>query len=44
MKQVCSFHHHMASEIQKEPSKEHLFGKIFYFREIGKNMKMNIQL
>jgi hypothetical protein len=31
----------MASEIQTEPSKEHLFGKIIYFREIGKNMKKN---
>jgi hypothetical protein len=40
MKQVRSFHH-MASEIQTEPSKEHLFGKIIYFREIGKNMKKN---
>jgi hypothetical protein len=42
MKQVRSFHH-IASEIQTEPSKEHLFGKIIYFREIGKNMKKNIQ-
>jgi t-SNARE complex subunit (syntaxin) len=38
MKQVCSFHH-MASEIQTEPSKKHLFRKIIYFREIGKNFE-----
>jgi hypothetical protein len=34
----------MASEIQTVPSKEHLLGKIIYFKEIGKNMKKNIQL
>ena len=43
MKQVRSFHH-MVSEIQTVTSKEHLFGEIIYFREIGKNMKKNIQL
>jgi hypothetical protein len=40
MKQFRSFHH-MTSEIQTEPSKEH---PLINFKEIGKNMKKNILL